>query len=79
MMRHADALDQAVECVVRAGRATPALLQRGLGIGRAEARRLMRDLEWLGIVGRGDAVLVSPEDWAQALAEQPRSASSRCA
>lgn len=66
-MKASHQLDAAVECVVRAGRASTALLSRSLRIGGAEARRLLHALEWLGVVervGGRRAVRLTPDDWA---------------
>ena len=45
---------QAVEVVVKAGKASTSLLQRRLRIGYARAARLIEDLEEKGIVGQAD-------------------------
>jgi DNA-binding IclR family transcriptional regulator len=67
-MSHSRLLDAAAECVVGAGRATPSLLERRLRVRRAQARHLLANLEWLGVVGRagkGRRVLLTPADWAE--------------
>lgn len=46
--------DDAVDLVCEVGKASPALLQRGLKIGYARAARLMDILEEHGIVGMPD-------------------------
>ncbi len=60
-------LDDAIELVVQAGRASTTYLQRRLGIGYPRASRLMDQLEEAGIVGPADGsrprdVLVSQDD-----------------
>ena len=69
-------LDKAVASVVRSGRATPGVLQRELGVAPSEARRLLKQLEWLGGVGRVGGrrlALMTPEEWAEVLADSGRS------
>ena len=73
-------LDKAVACVVRLGRATPGLLQRELGVTPPEAGRLLKQLEWLGVVGRDGRrrlVLMTTGEWAEVLADSGRSMKSR--
>jgi S-DNA-T family DNA segregation ATPase FtsK/SpoIIIE len=44
-------LDEAIELVIKPGRASTTLLQRRLGIGYPRAARLMDQLEEEGIIG----------------------------
>jgi S-DNA-T family DNA segregation ATPase FtsK/SpoIIIE len=60
-------LEEAIELVVQAGRASTTYLQRRLGIGYPRASRLMDQLEEEGIIGPADGsrprdVLVSQDD-----------------
>jgi S-DNA-T family DNA segregation ATPase FtsK/SpoIIIE len=62
-----DMLEEAIELVVKTGRASTTFLQRRLGIGYPRASRLMDQLEEEGIVGPAEGsrpreVLVSPDD-----------------
>jgi S-DNA-T family DNA segregation ATPase FtsK/SpoIIIE len=62
-----DLLDEAIDLVVEAGRASTTFLQRRLGIGYPRASRLMDQLEEEGIVGPADGsrprdVLVGQDD-----------------
>ena len=78
-MKHIHELDEAVDCVVRSGQATPGVLKRKLGIDSAEARLLLKKMEWLGIVGwigRRRGPLVTPKEWAEVLAAPARTKSA---